>query len=519
MFARLKNLHPLFLTILLFPLLSWIYYQRVGTFGFGDEWNNFIPAFFMFKGRILFSEIFHNHQPIPVFISYFIQGIFSPQTLYELISQHRGFVILWGLFFNFLIILRFKWRGIGAVFVYEATKYYVFGHLFLAEALLVYPLIYLFGLTWDVLEKKSVTKLELITASISSFLIIFLREPFMPVAVVLFLIMLIHSKNPKKERPALLIFAILCIGIVFLISKGFFAYFHQVYLYNLIVILPNQLSSQSFPGETLVRSIFYPLYIVLEDGKWHYFRYLTAYLSIGFLIFIIINIIKHHKYKLSLFVIGVLALSNLRSTPPDVIFHEAFHNAPWYGIFIFSVFSLAKSFYHSSKYLFNKYLMFIFIGGILFLSVYKDSFIWEKVDKTYDFTVNYAHYYTQGEAIRILSQQNDTLFADLWDYLIHFQANLDSPYKYAIYIFSMRGYPIYDIERDRMFENNPPTFYYTLCPKGVHPPYIPEIIKSDYKELLRDNIPSCIFVKREKAAKITDQKLNDIAQFKYSLTK
>lgn len=489
-------------SFIFFPIIAWTYYQRVGTFSLGDEWNNWIPAFFMQKGRTLFSEIFHNHQLLPVYISYILQSVFHPTTLYKLVFLHRGFVIAWSILFNLLIIHRFGLRGAGFVFVYELTKYYVFGHLFLAETLLVYPLVYLFGQTFEKLKGIKPTKIELILSSICAWFIFFTREPFMPIAIILYVFLLWKIKSSKYVAYSIFLFAVLSFATLLSTGKGFFEYIDQVFIYNLTVVLPGQTDT------SLLKSFFYPVFIIFE-GKWNHFREIQVYLSVVFLIYFSYLVFKLREHKNALLILLFLGLTNIRTVAPGTAFFEAFHMAPWYGMFILSIFLLATKLPKSVT-------IVIFIGLFLIILSPK-SYVWEKVDRDREFTINYSNYFIQGEVIRLLSHKNDTLFADLWDYLIHFQANLDSSYKWAIYIFSMRQSPKYEAEREQMFIKNPPDFYYTYCPKGIYKStLLPKFVEDDYIQLYRKDKPSCIYIKKAKAKSVTTQQLKEIARYEYS---
>lgn len=507
---RNQKLLILFLFIF-FPIICWIYYQRVGTFSLGDEWNNWVPAFFMQKGRTLFSQVFHNHQLLPVYISFILQSLFHPTTLYKLVFLHRGFVIAWSILFNLLIIYRFGLRGAGFVFVYELTKYYVFGNLFLAETLLVYPLVYLFGQTFEKLKGIKLTKIELILSSICAWFIIFAREPFMPIAIILYSFLLWETKRSRQLLVSIWLFVILCSITLISTGRGFLEYIDQVFIYNLTVVLPGQTET------SLLKSFFYPIFIFFE-GKWNHFREVQVYASVVFLIYFSYLVFKLKQYKNAMLLIFFLGLANIRTVAPGTAFFEAFHIAPWYGMFVFSIFSLATQVYiKAKKNLVRVATAALFVGFALSILSPK-SYIWEKVDRDREFTINYSAYFIQGEVIRILANKNDTLFTDLWDYLIHFQANLDSSYKWAIYIFSMRGSPKYEGERNKMFIKNPPDFYYTYCPKGVYrSDLLPAFIQGAYIQLYRKDKPSCIYIKKTKVKTITPKQLKNIGQHEYSL--
>ncbi len=117
---------------LFFAFIGYFDYQRTVSFGCFDDCFNFVGAYFMLKGKILYSQAFYNHQPLAAYISYLIQFFSHPKTIYQLILDHRIFVFLFSVLFDLLLIKRFKQTGIFFVIFYELTKYYLFGKRFLA---------------------------------------------------------------------------------------------------------------------------------------------------------------------------------------------------------------------------------------------------------------------------------------------------------------------------------------------------------------------------------------------------
>src|SRR5258706_10849313 len=124
----------LFVLVCFLVIINKLYYDRVGSFSFGDEYNNFIAGYFMIKGRALFSQIFFNHQVLMAYISFAIQKVFHPTTLYKLVLYHRLFVIFFSFVFDILLVMRFRLRALICILFYEIIKYYLFGNLFLAES-------------------------------------------------------------------------------------------------------------------------------------------------------------------------------------------------------------------------------------------------------------------------------------------------------------------------------------------------------------------------------------------------
>ena len=155
--------------------------------------------------------------------------------------------------------------------------------------------------------------------------------------------------------------------------------------------------------------------------------------------------------------------------------------------------------------------------GVLLIAVSPSSFVWEKVDKNEEFTINYAHHFINGEVIHVLSQPSDTLFTDMWDYFIHWQAKLDSAYPFAIYSFTTAGDERFRRLRDEMFVKNPPTFYYTYCPRDtLSSPYIASETAVKYVQLQRNGKPACTYILKTKIVEISDGQWEKAASLGFS---
>lgn len=451
----------------------------------------------MTKGRVLYSEIFTNHQMIATYISFAIQEAFHPETLYQLVLYHRFFIIGFSLLMSVLIVLRFKMTGAGFVLLYEATKFYLFGNLFLPEALVVYPLVYLFGISWQKLHKKPISQLDLILSAVFTWFVVFTREPFIPVALVLLIIII---WGQRKSFLSLIILTILSLLVLASVWRSVGDYIFQVFIFNLRVTVPNEVTTSA----VALKGFFYPITLLFE-GKWNFIRTIFVLLDLLFILLISVYTVKEKKIALGVFVICILGLASFRFVEPGTLFFEAFHLLPWYGLFLMSI-CLLIEWLATNANTKNMGKLGLLSSIVIFgYTISGQSFFWEKVETDAIFTVNYAHYYINGEVIKTLAKPTDTLFTDMWDYFIHWQADLDSSYQYALYTFVMRGYPLFDEARLRMFIDNPPDFYYTYCPRQPYTGYLPEEIVPAYVQLHRDGKPTCTYVKKSKLAEITKE--------------
>lgn len=496
----LRILSILIILLAFYFLLYKIYIPRVNAFGCFDDCFNFTAGFFINEGKILYKEIFFNHQMLPAFLSSFIQNTTTPLNIFELVLRHRQFVLLFGFLFNFLLFLRFGKRIIPFIFIFELTKFYVFGDRFLAENLVMYPLVYNFNLLWEKFSKRKMFNFDYLLAGIFTWFVIFMREPFIPLAIFLFGLVLYGRNYIKIKLATILIFAGLSFFTLFKVPLS--DYYFNVFTIN----------RENFGGEInlikLPESFFYPIYLFISSEK-NIFRLILLSLSSIF-IFLVLNFTLEKKYKLIVLIFLVLGLANIRSVLPGRIFYDAFHMVPWYGLFISATFILLFEF----KKFFFPFFSILILSFLIFIP---NSFLTEKADPHKELIVNYGNFLDTGNAIRTLSSSSDTLFLDGFDELIYWDTKLLSQYKYSWYTSLMPNYKIYSQARLEMFENSLPVFYYGSCKQSLSR-ILPEKYLPQYQRLYKYNSPSCIFLTKEKISKVSDAQWDKLKnEFNYEL--
>lgn len=482
---------------------SWAYYQRIGAFGCFDDCFNIAAGYFIGKGKSLYSEIFFNHQPLMAYLSYSIQAI-KPDSLYQLILYHRIFIMLFSFLMNMLLVTRFGWVGLGFTLFYETTKYYMFGDRFLAENLVVYPLVYLLGLAFCKLNKRTIFGWEIIFASILTWFVIFMREPFVPVVLILYTSLLWTKSFSKKHLFSLILFSFLTLITIGLLPM-------KDYVFNVIEINAAVEVSAIEVYNNLPRIFGYPLYLLLE-GQWNFLKPILVASSTVFIITVAVYTIRYRRLKQVLFIIFILGLANIRVVEPSTMFYEAFHIIPWYGLFIASTLLILRDL--------DKKIRIVGISTLIIILIYSTSpgsFLYEKIDSEHEFTTNYGHYFVQGEVIKVLSSSSDTLFVDGFDELIHWTADRPSPYKHSLYTSVMPRFPLYVNERNNMFNNNPPDFYYGNCPGDPNPQrHLPEESLKNYAQLTFAGRPTCLFVRKTQLKEMKYTQLEELQKRKFN---
>ncbi len=512
----MKNPKILLLFGFLFlTLISYVYYKQSVNFAYVDEVNNIAAGYFMLQGRELYKEIFFNHQILGGYASYAVQALLHPQSLYQLIVYHRVTVIGFSFLCGLALVWRFRLMGLGIVMLYEIIKFYVFGHLFLAEAFVVYPLVYLFCVCWyRFVAQRSIGRFDLTVSTLAVFFVVFMREPFIPLAVLLYGIILWKSKR-REAAVSLLFFVVTSAVLIF--TSSWQEYYTQVVTANFQTIIPSEQALHETGGYRYLKMAFYPVYILLAPQK-GYFGVVSSWIAVLFLVCIGLLVFKFKKYWIVLSVVFVLVLANIRFVPPANVFYSAFHMTVWYGLVIAFI-CLCLEYLFSIK---HKKLYMVLLGGYVGLVAVAfflpGSVVFEKVDTQKAFNENYGHYYAAGETIRRLSQPDDQVFVDMWDMLVYWQAGRESAYHYSIFLPIMLSLPQYSDARSEMFERNPPDFYYVGCGSDEYfSGFLTPDVAQKYTQLKSRGKSSCLYIKNEKLDTIAPASLESIKTLGYEL--
>lgn len=473
-----KKFFFVFVLLVLWVFLFPIYRDRTPAFGCFDDCSQYMVGFFINSGKHLYSEIFHNHQPLTDYMSALVQRVGKPESLYQLVFQHRMATLVWALAWDVFLTLRFGCVGLGFSFLYETTKGYLFGERFLAEAFIVYPIVYLLALV-----RTNVSRRELIATAFATWFVIFSREPYVPLALLLFGMILW-----KKRKNAILSLGIfLILSVLTIVVHNPSDYFFNVVTVNTILAHGN-----------IFQSVAYPV-LVFFGGTWNFFRTIEVVLFVLFWL-------ELRKNTVFLFLV-LLALANIRPVAPGTIYYQGFQHMVGYGVLIFLVLLNMRSF-----------LWLSFIGLVVFAIGYPKSYLYDRVDRNAEFTQNYGQYYVPGEVVRSLSNPTDTLFLDGYDDLIYWQAKRLSPYPYSWYTSVMHEFPRYTEARTNMFLTTPPDFYYGRCDREAIISVLPDDVMSDYARFFWQDRPTCLFIRKQKLVAVPKDRLEQVnRQFEYSV--
>lgn len=214
--------------------------------------------------------------------------------------------------------------------------------------------------------------------------------------------------------------------------------------------------------------------------------------------------ILEKKIKLFIFIFITLGISNIRFVPPGKMFFEAFHEVIWFGLFVFSIVFLI------SQLKLNSFRKFTLSAPLLIMVIFtllsKESIAKTNLTRLEEYDFNYRHYFIFGDAINKLSNENQTVFLEERDDLIYISADRNSSYKYQWYTSLMPQVHKYKAERDKMFINNPPDFYYDAC-LGI---LRDEMTPVGYIRVIQYEDPSCLLIKKDVFKNIEDSKWESV---------
>ncbi len=495
------------LFVIVFSVVAFRLYQRVGVFGCGDECINYTAGYFLLLGKSLYGGIFFNHQPILAFVSAAIQWATQPKDIYHLVLYHRLFMIAYSLGVGVLLLWRFRVRGVLFLLLYESTKYYMYGYQFIGEAFIIYPLVYLFGLFWESFESKKLSRIDVYLASVFTCVVLWTREPYVPVALALGGMLFWRERNHPAMKRAALLFGMLVL-IPFILFP-FREYVEQVFMAN---IPAASVGGTDELVRSVVRSVFYPLLIFFR-GSSSYVRVIEVGVSAFFWVGLAIWLKETKKYASGAVLFGILALAGIRTVPPGTMFYEAFHMLPWYALFVAVAVSVVTSL-HDKRI--RNLLLGLFVLFSCWAAASPQSFIWERINTQSEFESQYAKYSHYSQAIQIVSTPKHTLFLDVWDDIIYWESRRDSSYPLSLYIPTESSILKYQTMRTTMFRETPPDMYYSCPALQSSGNSLSREVLHKYVQLTSMGKPGCLYITAELFDALTESQWKQLTGLGFS---
>ncbi len=455
-----KNKNYLILPVALIYLLitSYFYQGKILSIHFVDEEYNFTLGKQLLTGDKLYSDITTNHQPLAFILSAGIQKGTNPNSIYLLVKRHREVVILFSVVCSLLLVARFGINALIFILTFEMVKIYLFGNLFLAESLSVYPIIYLTGLA--VSKINNLSKSELLAIGLCLSFIVTLLVPMWPLCLLLFLT-LVFIQSKKLKAVQFILVGSLPIFLIALFFSSVQDYYADIVIFNRHFIQNNE----SRPLiQNVVNAFLTPFITIFDEGKQSDILPLIRVLSTAFLGLILALFFQRKFFVASLGVV-LLGVSNLRYFEPGEQYYRGFHMLPWFALLIFITATLLIEILRNDKKFLKKTVAGFFIVAIIIFSISSGSNALLKEDdiqqKLY---INFSNQFTMGEAVRIMADKRDeSIFVSPDDWLIYWQSGLKLPREINTYYTWMEPDPFFAEKIDSTFKNERPVYFYCDC--------------------------------------------------------
>lgn len=484
--------------ILFFLITSKAYYNHIFFLDFADEEENFLPGKYLLTGKKLYSDMFLQHQPAAYIASAFIQKIVHPQTISALVKTHRISMILWSALWTILLTLRFGLPLLITVFIIELSKISLLGNLFLAESLVVYPLVYIGAYMFFI--KKDLL-IEYFFVSLLTVFIFYSLLPLWPLIIFISLFFIFRLRNLKR----LLVFS----GIFFLAAIIIFQFASiKDYFYNTIYItlkyyLP---LTKHFSGTFSPLHGFIAPILALFDTKNTHLLWVIKSISLVLLLNLLL-LIKYKKIKECLLIIFILGLASIRYVKADTELYGAFHMLPWFSLLTLYVSITSFQIYKQSQSKLVKLFNIFSILFILLVAFFQSKYtLFDIRDQKTDLHVHYSPHYNYSDALKIIKKPNDTLFVVPVNMLVYWNSDIKPVSKYIYFYEWMEKTPLTE-DVKRIFTKNPPDFLYCVdCKKSVVFSFI-----DHYHQLKKSGDQSFLYIKKDLFKQISQdqkQKLN-----------
>lgn len=469
-------------------LLSLLASHHMLGFSFVDEYNNWVIGTYLLEGRVLYEEIYLNHQMLVAYISAAVQFLTNPESIYQVVVVHRAVVIVLSALFGLLMMFRFGHIGLLFFVIYELSKFYLFGHLLLGESIIAYLLAFNAGVLLEKIRGQKIYWIDFILVGIFTYAITFLREPYGPVAIATFALFILGKKYKKQKAYSIGLFLLLT--IVTLLTIPVQEYIFQVIYVNAITVFASEAQTTNFIGSGLLKIVFYPFY-VFTNGEMTYIRYIQMALSALF-ITVSVLLLKQKEYKLVVVMWGLLALCAVRPTIPGEEYYGAFHMLVYHSVLIFFVSYgvLCTEIKNNIRHILFAPLLTIIAFQLLYPHPYIRT---QNTQQT--FTDQYSNYYAIGEVIHRLSEDDEKLFVNGYDSLVYVTADTTPAYPYVFFYPEMNAVNYYTDLREDMFRENPPTFYFQDCITASF--VILDEVKDAYTPMIFNNSPTCLFIRND----------------------
>lgn len=404
---------------------------------FVDEQDNFVLGNSVLEGEKLYQNIFSYHQPASYLVSALVQNTLKTNNILMLIKYHRFFVFGWSMGWWLLMILCFGGWIFGPMIILETVKIIYLGNLFLAESLVLLPIIFV-GL-WLIDNKNNNYGSAFLLGIITAFCGLTLA-PLWPVLILVIVTFWWRWKD--KRIVAMIIGALFLIGLI--ASKvDILGYFENAIYINKNYYL--SIASKIPLSKTLIFSFLTPFLYIINQNKM--MEILIIKIMVG--IFLIAELIYGKKnWKGALQIYLILALLNLRNFELERTHYGGFHLMIWIGWLILISFWLIRKI--NTKHL---RLLILFPAIVLLMIINKQ--IREKNGLIDDFEIYYSRIFNMSQAIKVSATENDRLLSMPDEVLGYWKTGVKVAGKYLFFYKWMETVPGMRQEQINSFSSLP----------------------------------------------------------------
>ncbi len=439
------------------------YKNNVFSVRFLDEEYNLAIGKYLNRGEILYDDIVTNHQPVTHLLSGLLQKKQNPDTTSKLIEGHRLAIINWSVIWSIILVFYFGLVGVIFVVIYELTRSHFYGQLFLAETFVVYPLVFLIGLS--LFRKIPLKAFELFAAGVLLGFLTLTLGPMWPAILFLTCLLVFQQLKGVKDVQGTvsfkksLILGFLGAILFFLLvlpKVNIPGYFDYYIFGNLENMVPH---TREYWLASLPQSFFSPLLSFKGENPSDnllLIRTLSVLLILNLMYFTF-----KKKFQLVAAIFILLGLLNIRFIQPGAGHANGFHLLPWYAALIFIASALfVKQLKTKSFFLFKLLGIGVLVVAFFFSFKYANHNLFVEKNAKKDYETFFSTHTKIGESLKSLKKDEDTLFIfpDAW--LVYWQSDAKHLPKLFGYYTWMAGIPKLRGKVNEAFANSPPTFYY-----------------------------------------------------------
>ena len=486
-----------FLAIIISLLTLSFYRSHIFALHFVDEDDNIVIGNYLREGQSLYSEVFSQHQPSMFVISSWIQSSLSIDNVLMVIKRHREFMIAWSILWFLILTARFGWPLLLSGAVIELAKISLLGNLFLAESLVIYPLLYFVAHVFS--PRKNISISEKIILSLIFWILWYSLTPLWPVLIMLAFVMYVQTATDKQFHWIFLAIAgFFLLGLIS--TTTIYDYFYNALYINYKYYIPLTTPVGFF--ESIFKAFFAPLMAIISP-KTGELLILIRILSVG-LIINLAALVLHKKIIKAITIVIVLGLTSLRYIDPGDTLYGVFHMLPWFVLLvIFNFIPFTKIRLH--------HIVIWLIILISSLSVASRN-LFDYRDPATDFYVHFSPSSDIREAVKILTQSSpQTIWVEPVSYYPHWRTGA-TPYTNMInyYAWMDKTEPMKS-DLVAHLKNELPTIVWAETQLGIGE-YL-----SHYSAIKRDGKPSGLYLRSDKTKEITPQTRQDLLYYRFEI--